>query len=301
MNILNLFRPKWKNSNPNIRLGALHEIDDFKVLVEIALNDIDSRVRQTATNLLNSQFVDLLIDLIIKQDFLGKDSYLDSQPYLRYYMKLVDSNKLFEIAIDNSQREGLRKGAAQQLFESNPEVALKIALDKTIDTEVRKFAAGTIGIGHGEQGVKIALNNEFDIDFRIEIIKGIVVPKYLVEIGVKCDEYVIYKNVFDILVAMTSPKSDSEMARRQRKLPSLKSLKLKDSKINESGFLEEFEPPESDFKKGLLLVLKAASKHLKNKKFNMSPAEKKHLEFLSEMKTMRDLDLYLKLKQRRKS
>lgn len=49
MALLDLFKPKWKHSDPKVRLKAIEEITNQQVLKEVAKNDENWEVRKTAT------------------------------------------------------------------------------------------------------------------------------------------------------------------------------------------------------------------------------------------------------------
>ncbi|MFW6162857.1 MAG: pentapeptide repeat-containing protein [Planctomycetota bacterium] len=48
MSLLDLFRPKWKRSDPAVRKAAVAEIDDVAILVKVAVDDLDEDVRLAA-------------------------------------------------------------------------------------------------------------------------------------------------------------------------------------------------------------------------------------------------------------
>ncbi len=49
MGLIDLFRPKWKHSNPDVRLAAVEELDtDSNALSEVASRDADPRLRTAA-------------------------------------------------------------------------------------------------------------------------------------------------------------------------------------------------------------------------------------------------------------
>ena len=48
MALSDLFKPKWKHSNPDVRKAALVNVIDSKILAEIAINDKDWSVRIAA-------------------------------------------------------------------------------------------------------------------------------------------------------------------------------------------------------------------------------------------------------------
>ena len=54
MKFSDIFVPRWQNSNPEIRKGAVGRIKDIKLLEQIAENDDDPGVCQMALNRLDS-------------------------------------------------------------------------------------------------------------------------------------------------------------------------------------------------------------------------------------------------------
>ena len=55
MELLDLFRPKWRNSNSSIRRNSLEKITKQSILAIIALNDEDFKIRELALDLLTDQ------------------------------------------------------------------------------------------------------------------------------------------------------------------------------------------------------------------------------------------------------
>ena len=55
MAIFDWFRPKWRHSDPKVRMAAIAEIDDQSLLFRIAVEDADSKVRCTAVSFLRDQ------------------------------------------------------------------------------------------------------------------------------------------------------------------------------------------------------------------------------------------------------
>ena len=55
MDFLDLFRPKWKNSNVSIRIEAIQKLTDVSILAQLALSDEDEMVRYHATERITNQ------------------------------------------------------------------------------------------------------------------------------------------------------------------------------------------------------------------------------------------------------
>ena len=54
MKFSDIFVPRWQNSNPDIRKQAIQRLKDIKLLEQIAENDEDAGVCQTAASRLES-------------------------------------------------------------------------------------------------------------------------------------------------------------------------------------------------------------------------------------------------------
>ena len=57
MALSDLFKPKWKHSDPSVRLQTIENISDQSVLAFIAKNDTEQSVRYTALQNLTDQEV----------------------------------------------------------------------------------------------------------------------------------------------------------------------------------------------------------------------------------------------------
>jgi len=55
MGLLDLFRPKWKHSNPEVRKLAIEKINDRQLLAQIAVIDTDGEVRKAAISKIEDQ------------------------------------------------------------------------------------------------------------------------------------------------------------------------------------------------------------------------------------------------------
>lgn len=53
MGLIDIFKPKWKHKDSDVRLEAVQELDDQKILVKIAKNDSDKYVRGVAVRKIN--------------------------------------------------------------------------------------------------------------------------------------------------------------------------------------------------------------------------------------------------------
>lgn len=55
MGVFDLFRPKWKHSDPDVRVAAANEISDENILIEMAAKDREWFVRHHAFDVLRSR------------------------------------------------------------------------------------------------------------------------------------------------------------------------------------------------------------------------------------------------------
>lgn len=55
MGLFDLFRPKWKHSDPDVRLAAASEVADENILIEMAAKDREWFVRHNALDVLHAR------------------------------------------------------------------------------------------------------------------------------------------------------------------------------------------------------------------------------------------------------
>ncbi len=118
MQIFDLFRPKWRQSDAATRLTAVRELDagETEILTEIACNDEDPAVRQAAAERINDAailrqiadsgpgpaamaVVTAKLDRICKAEILAAE---DADAALTRLADIVDEDVLLEIAIETS-------------------------------------------------------------------------------------------------------------------------------------------------------------------------------------------------------
>ena len=56
MGLLDSLRPKWKNSDPDVRITAARELDNPEILVEMAANDPEWFVRHRTFDVIREKF-----------------------------------------------------------------------------------------------------------------------------------------------------------------------------------------------------------------------------------------------------
>ncbi|MDX2021069.1 MAG: hypothetical protein SF187_12585 [Deltaproteobacteria bacterium] len=115
MGLLDVFRPRWKHSNPEVRLEAVKTLDDDEVLAQAASRDEDDRIRRLA------------IKQLIDPWRLKNVASVQSDEKLRA-MALGRARELFvEIALSGRETEGSALAAVRDLDsqEHLADIALK--------------------------------------------------------------------------------------------------------------------------------------------------------------------------------
>lgn len=108
--MFNLFRPKWKHSNPDRRLEAAREIQDHGILKEMAANDRDWFVRHRVFDLIRDQNpADEVYAYLVKNS-------LDEEIRRKAIKKLKDQKVLQEVAKTDKYRY-VRDAAENRLEE----------------------------------------------------------------------------------------------------------------------------------------------------------------------------------------
>ena len=110
MGLFNLFRPRWKHSNPDVRIEAAGALPDMETLQQMAANDRDWFVRH--------RVFDIVRDRHPGDDvyaFLAKNS-LDEEIRRKAVKKLKDEEVLEEVA-KNDQYRYIRDAAEHRLDE----------------------------------------------------------------------------------------------------------------------------------------------------------------------------------------
>jgi len=111
MAFLDLFRPKWKHSDWTVRIEAIKEVTDQKVLASVAKNDVRRDVRIAAIKKVMDQNV--LID-VAKDD---KDGYVR----VAAIEKVTDQNVLIDVA-KNDEDIHVRAGAILRITDQKARI-----------------------------------------------------------------------------------------------------------------------------------------------------------------------------------
>ncbi len=141
MHILDLFRPKWKQSETSLRLQAVAELEEPETLAEIAVSDPEQEVRVEATRKIDNP--DLLarieaaspgehvLDIVrqkrnkvLKNEILNANDPETWQPKLQ---KIDDESVLVDIVLHTDNSE-LRTAAIDQI--ADQKYLIKITLSK---------------------------------------------------------------------------------------------------------------------------------------------------------------------------
>lgn len=158
MNLLNLFRPKWKHTNPEIRRTAVQRLEDQTVLVGVAQSDEDASVRKTALMKIQDQLS--VLEIARNEKCIGQRDAaerLDSpslvaklamdkhvSPFVRgaAVEKLHDQKLLLELiqtrTADKKENNWVRRIAVENLDDRN--VLVAIIADESEDCEARSSA-----------------------------------------------------------------------------------------------------------------------------------------------------------------
>lgn len=92
MGFFDLFKPKWKHSNPDVRKTALIFIDNQKILEKVAQNDKNEYVRSAAVKKLSNQ--ELLAQIIENdKDYSVREVAVEKLTDMNYVMTLAKTNK----------------------------------------------------------------------------------------------------------------------------------------------------------------------------------------------------------------
>ncbi len=185
MSFLDLFRPKWKNSDASIRIEAVKELTDESVLAQLALSDEDDLVRCHAIekivdrNILTQITLTYLFGLVretaakriedlIKVRLLAVKKITDQGSLIKIVLgdedfsirriaaeKITDQNSLIKIALGD-EHFSIRRIAAEKITDQNS--LIKIALGGE-DFSVRRIAAKKIT--DQDTLIKIALEDDY--------------------------------------------------------------------------------------------------------------------------------------------
>ena len=110
MGLLSLFRPKWRHSNPDVRIEAARALSDMETLQEMAAHDRDWFVRHRVFDVIRDRNPD---DAVYA--FLAKNS-IDEEIRRKAVKKLKDEAVLADVAKTDQYRY-IRDAAEHRLDE----------------------------------------------------------------------------------------------------------------------------------------------------------------------------------------
>ena len=110
MALFDAFRPKWKHSDPDVRMAAAGELDDPMILRRMVIEDGHSFVRHRVFDILREKYPDqeMYADLAKNSD--------DEEIRRKAVKKLLDESVLEEVA-KNDQYRYVRDAAEHRLDE----------------------------------------------------------------------------------------------------------------------------------------------------------------------------------------
>lgn len=124
MGIRDIFKPKYKHSNVNVRLQAIRKMENQKILADIVKNDVSRKVRKEAARKIKDKKV--LVDLAINHP--SNHVRLDA-------IDNIDNEKdLVDVAINNSDN-GVIHAAVEKIKDEN---LLREVYNKTYSGYIRQ-------------------------------------------------------------------------------------------------------------------------------------------------------------------
>ena len=110
MGLLDGFRPKWKHSDPDVRIAVARELDDVSILLEMSANDPEWFVRHRTFDVIREKFGS-------QEDFtyLARSSK-DEEIRRKAVKKLKNEAVLQDIAAHDKYRY-VRDAAEHRLYE----------------------------------------------------------------------------------------------------------------------------------------------------------------------------------------
>jgi len=210
MGILDLFRPKWKNSYESIRIEAVEELTDELILTKMALFDISHHVRFLAVQKITDQDAlakialedddrhvrqvavekrVIFVEKITDQDALTKIALSDKDSYVRYIAikKIGDQKTLVQIALSDNDDYSVRGSVIEKIDDQKILAQIALSVDNHI---VRDYA--TKNLTNQTILAQIALSDD-DYSVRHSATKKIIDQKVLGQIALS-DEYYDVRN-----------------------------------------------------------------------------------------------------------
>jgi len=150
MNLFDLFRPKWKNSNWLVRLAAIQKVTNQSVLEHVARNDKDGDVRSAAVQKIANQSV---LEHVVKNDGYWK--------VREAAIRNVTNQSIIEHLAKNDEASNVRVAAIQKV--TNQSIIKHLAKnDKHSDVRVAAIQKVT-----NQSFLEYAAKNDKDSDVRM--------------------------------------------------------------------------------------------------------------------------------------
>ena len=110
MSLLNRLRPKWQNSDPEVRVDAVRQLDkdDIELLTAVAQHDTDARVRQVAIKKLDAPR--LLLELAKTEERAG-----NLEQAQQYYERMLAEHPASQLRGDAMTRSETLALAAEAI------------------------------------------------------------------------------------------------------------------------------------------------------------------------------------------
>lgn len=130
MSLLDAFKPKWQNSNPEKRLEAIEELGNSNqdVLERIALSDEDSNVRSAAVKKLNQ--IQVLLNISKNDSEAGIRRLAETRYFEEIVKKLKDFREPINDEVSVFINEVKDSRYAEELIKSMPSSELRLELVK---------------------------------------------------------------------------------------------------------------------------------------------------------------------------
>ncbi len=130
MSLLDAFKPKWQNSNPEKRLEAIEELGNSNqdVLERIALSDEDSNVRSAAVKKLNQ--IQVLLNISKNDSEAGIRRLAETRYFEEIVKKLKDFREPINEEVQAFINEIKDSRYAEELVKSMPSSELRLELVK---------------------------------------------------------------------------------------------------------------------------------------------------------------------------
>jgi len=167
MGLFDKLKPKYKNSNPDVRIDGINELNDDKILFDMCLNDSVKSVRLSAFRKINSSEYWPLIVVQSNDEDIKKEAF----------DKITNSDDLYIVVTQSKDRE-IRKNAIKKI--SNMNILLKLKSEITdylkvnIDNRIEELSIDEINRVTDENTLKgIVLNDNNNLNVRLTALKKI--------------------------------------------------------------------------------------------------------------------------------